>query len=405
MDIPIIRTVALATLLLVLLHYSSSGQPVTTSNKDSTSNTQKDIVDILQKGFKTHLRKDSTSIKGKGPFISVMPVVGYSLQSGLTVAIVSNTSFYTDNSKKRFSNLLVNGYYSQYHQYWFTANSNIFFEKLKIHLLGDSRYYNFPTQTYGLGTSSTLANQLDIKYSYLRISQSVFREIKSNLFVGVGYNLDYHWNIALDTISGKALTEFERLQTSSQSISSGVSLNILFDSRRNSVNPDGGTFANLQYRSNLTFLGSDSNWQTLLVDLRDYIKLPASSRNVLTFWNYNNLTLNGTPPYLDMPSVGWDAYSNSGRGYVPGRYTGRNFSYIESEYRFVLSGNGLLGGVIFANAETVFHRWANLHAIIPGGGLGIRIKINKYSNTNLAIDYGFGVGGSHGLFFNLGEVF
>ena len=31
--------------------------------------------------------------------------------------------------------------------------------------------------------------------------------------------------------------------------------------------------------------------------------------------------------------------------------------------------------------------------------------MNKFSNTNLAIDYGFGVNGSHGLFFNLGEVF
>ena len=36
---------------------------------------------------------------------------------------------------------------------------------------------------------------------------------------------------------------------------------------------------------------------------------------------------------------------------------------------------------------------------------GIRIKLNKYSRTNIAIDYGFGLGGSQGLFVNLGEVF
>ena len=79
--------------------------------------------------------------------------------------------------------------------------------------------------------------------------------------------------------------------------------------------------------------------------------------------------------------------------------------YIESEYRFALTRNGLIGGGIFGNAENIYQRWSDRHTIIPGGGLGIRIKMNKYSNTNLAIDYGFGVGGSHGFFFNLGEVF
>jgi hemolysin activation/secretion protein len=127
---------------------------------------------------------------------------------------------------------------------------------------------------------------------------------------------------------------------------------------------------------------------------------------VLGFWSYNNLTLAGTPPYLDMPSIGWDDYSNTGRGYVPGRYTGKNLFYLESEYRFGLTRNGLLGGVVFGNAESILKSTTSkLNAVIPGGGFGLRIKVNKHSNTNVAIDYGFGIGGSHGFFFNLGEVF
>ena len=38
-------------------------------------------------------------------------------------------------------------------------------------------------------------------------------------------------------------------------------------------------------------------------------------------------------------------------------------------------------------------------------GVGLRIKFNKFSNTNLCIDYGVGANGSHGFFGNLGEVF
>jgi hypothetical protein len=46
-----------------------------------------------------------------------------------------------------------------------------------------------------------------------------------------------------------------------------------------------------------------------------------------------------------------------------------------------------------------------LNNFLPGYGAGIRIKLSKHSNTNVAIDYGIGQGGSRGIFMNLGEVF
>jgi hypothetical protein len=42
---------------------------------------------------------------------------------------------------------------------------------------------------------------------------------------------------------------------------------------------------------------------------------------------------------------------------------------------------------------------------VPAGGIGLRIKVNKKSATNLAIDYGIGINGSRGFFVNLGESF
>ena len=405
MKLSLYVTLTCAVICLLSFNYIASAQSETQSQNENVLSKTKDIVDMLQGGFKTHLRKDSVLSKGNGPFISIMPIIGYAMQSGLTGGIVTNTSFYTDEHRARYSNLLINGYTSQYHQFWVTANNSIFFEKQKIHLLGDIRYYNFPTQTFGLGTNTTLNDALDIKYSYLRISQIVYRELAPNIFAGAGFNIDYHWNITPDTIPGKALSDLHEFQKGSRSFSSGISFNLLYDNRRNSVNPKEGYYANIQFRPNLTLLGSDTNWQSLLIDLRHYIKFPASSHNVLAFWNYNNFTLNGTPPYLDKPSIGWDSFSNTGRGYVPGRYTGNNIIYLESEYRFGISRNGLLGGVVFGHAENIVQNWSEKHSIIPGAGFGLRIKMNKYSNTNLAIDYGFGVNGSHGFFFNLGEVF
>ena len=375
-------------------------------SKDSTANKQKDIVDLFRITSKHLSLIDSTKHKGNGPFFSCMPAIGYTMISGLTATFVASTSFTTDTLQKRFSSILLNSNYSQYNQYWFILNSNIFYEKLKLHLVGDDRYYKFPSHTYGFGIHNKPSDALDIDYSYLRLYQVLYREITSNVFVGLGYNLDLHWNITTDSIHTKTLKEFKEFSPTTHSISSGISCNVLYDTRKNPENPQGGSYAHFQYRPNFKALASDQNWQTILFDLRYYIPFPSSSRNVLCFWNYSKSIIAGTAPYLDMPSIGWDDYSNTGRGYVPGRFTGRNLIYFETEYRMVLTRNGLFGAVVFGNAQTVFKEITRRKGTyVPGGGFGLRIKVNKHSNTNIAIDYGFGIDGSRGLIFNLGEVF
>jgi len=41
----------------------------------------------------------------------------------------------------------------------------------------------------------------------------------------------------------------------------------------------------------------------------------------------------------------------------------------------------------------------------PGVGLGLRIKLNKRSTTNITLDYAVGVEGAKGLFLGTGEAF
>jgi hypothetical protein len=66
----------------------------------------------------------------------------------------------------------------------------------------------------------------------------------------------------------------------------------------------------------------------------------------------------------------------------------------------------LLGGVVFANAQGFSKEtYLKLNDINPAWGAGLRIKLNKFSGTNLCIDYGVGLNGSRGFFVNLNEVF
>jgi hypothetical protein len=68
--------------------------------------------------------------------------------------------------------------------------------------------------------------------------------------------------------------------------------------------------------------------------------------------------------------------------------------YGEIEYRFPISPcGGVLGGVLFANATTATNEVTELklfQSIQPAAGFGLRVKVDKTSRTNLAVDFGFG---------------
>ncbi|MGH2645089.1 MAG: BamA/TamA family outer membrane protein, partial [Chitinophagaceae bacterium] len=353
------------------------------------------------------IRTDTAGNNSKKLHISAVPAAGYTMLTGLAGIIAANGAFSIGgSSQSNVSNVLTSITYSQYRQIIFPIQSNIWTKNNKYNIFTDWRYLSYPSYTYGLGGRSKLKNIDSLDYSYVRFYQTVSRYIAPNLYLGIGYDYDYLWNIVeIDPPEGKK-TSFERYGYTPTEVASGITLNLLYDNRKNSINPDQGYYAHAVYRSNLTFLGSSNDWSSLQIDLRHYIKFPASTNNVLAFWNFDWLTLGGKPPYLLLPATGWDTYNNTGRGYVQGRFRGKDMIYLESEYRFAITRNGLLGGVVFANAESFARRIYNEGNVIdPGAGLGIRLKLNKFSKTNLALDYGFGTEGSRGFAVNLGEVF
>ncbi len=373
------------------------------------ANNQVDLVDVgrsLMRGRKL-TRKDTVQLKGGKLHISALPVAGYTLQTGFAGVLSSNFAFYTsEQSGANMSNVLTSITYSQYKQVIFPIQGNIWTRGNKYNIQTDWRYLVYPSLTYGLGGNTSTDSGYNIDYGYVRLHQAILRTVARDLYVGIGYDFDYFWNIRqIDPPAGK--TDFQRYGLTKTEQASGVSAHFLFDNRRNPINPVQGTYLNLTYRPNFTFLGSDDNWQSLLLDAREYVRLPGSTHNVFAFWSYDWLTVgNGNPPYLLLPSTGWDAYTNTGRGYIQGRYRSKNMLYLESEYRFGITANGLLGGVVFANAQSFTEPSSGQFAYInPGYGAGIRVSLNKFSRTNLCVDYGWGTHGSGGFFVNLGEVF
>lgn len=373
-------------------------------------NDQLDLVDLGRSFLKGHDTKRVDTVKHKvGKLhISALPVAGYTLQTGFAGVLSSNFAFYTsEHSQANLSSVLTSITYSQYQQIIFPIQADIWTRGNKYNIITDWRYLRYPSLTYGLGGNTSADSGYNIDYGYLRLHQAILRNLAKDMYLGLGYDLDYFWNIReVDPPQGK-VTDFERYGLTKTVVASGISLHFLYDSRRNAINPEKGDYLSVNYRPNFTFLGSDNNWSSLVVDARKFIPVSITNHDVLAIWTYDWFTLgDGHPPYLLLPSTGWDPYSNTARGYIQGRYRSLNMLYLESEYRFGITPNGLIGGVLFANAQSFTEPGSERYEYIqPGYGLGVRISLNKFSRTNLCVDYGWGTHGSQGFFVNLGEVF
>jgi hypothetical protein len=128
--------------------------------------------------------------------------------------------------------------------------------------------------------------------------------------------------------------------------------------------------------------------------------------NLLALRTYYWTVLTGDVPYLHLPATNWAPSSGiASRGFQSGRYRSNAMMYGEAEHRYQLGANGLLGLVTFMNVSSAseygtqqFKYWK------VGAGVGVRAKLNKYSNANLALDFGFSEN-YWSVWINVGEMF
>lgn len=383
----------------------SHADTISTMHVDSAIFYERDIKDVYRKLFHTQQPKMEVDSITSQPVVSVIPALGYTLQSRLALILSGNIAFRVD-PLSRISTITASTAYTQNEQFTLPVESNIWTNNNKYNFVGDYRFYKYPQSTYGLGSDSFIGDEDPMSYNFLRLNEVVMRHVSGDFYAGAGYGFDYHWNISHTGPINGAVSDYTLYGTAETTVSSGISLNALFDSRDNSINPSDGFYASAQYRDNYRFLGSSSNWKSLIIDLRKYYTFPGNSGNTLSFWSYDWLVLNGKPPYLDLPANSWDPYTSTGRGYIQGRFRGAQMVYLESEYRYKVTKDGLLGGVFFVNAESFSAApGTRLQHVQPGFGPGMRIKLSKISKTNIAVDYGFGTQGSRGVFVNVGELF
>jgi len=396
-------------------------------SSDTTLCPTKDLGDLI--------RKNKPGKKEKPPknyFIFATPVIGSSPATGFILGLAGQITFKGPEADDKYSIINANAQYTTKNQMLFQVKDNLLLAHNKLFATGDFRIFIYSQPTYGLGTDILnkeknggiiLGNESvepdsiaqEMKYNYYKIYQSAAYNFSGIFYLGGGIAIDIYNHIkdeelnlaAGDTTFHYSYSVLHGFDTSKYTVM-GLSGNAIIDTRDNQINATKGLFVNLSFTVNPALSSAQKSNSRIFGEIR-YFKsfIVLQRKTTLAFWGLGTFVTGGTSPYLTLPALGWDQRSRSGRGYAQGTFRGQSLAYGEVEYRFPITCNQVLGGVLFVNATTASDRDRDLHLfryIQPAFGFGLRINLDKASRTNLVLDYGIGKKSS-GFYLNAGETF
>ncbi len=392
---------------------------------------ERDITDVIR----VALNKPPKVKAENAGSLMLLPIIGSNPATGFMFGIGGQYAFKIQEHSK-YSLISGSIQYTTLNQFIFMLKNSIFTNNNRIFLSGDWRFLIFSQSTYGLGTTAPDGGILDyqfglsgiettadsltqpMKFNFARIHQSVMFELKNSFYLGLNYHFDSYFDIVDEKLSlgspdtlitshyaYNTIYDFNTREYSNSSI--GVCF--VIDKRDNMIQPYKGYFLSVNWQGGFEFLGNDRKSNLYQFEWRSYHGLSKRKpSHLIAFWLMGDFSQEGTLPYMILPATAYDQRGRASRGYTQGRFRGPSLVYGEVEYRFPLSKcNGLLGGVVFANATTASNPGLPLklfESIKPSYGFGLRVKLEKKSRTNLAVDLGFGQK-SIGFYLAVSEAF
>ncbi|MES2278974.1 MAG: BamA/TamA family outer membrane protein [Bacteroidota bacterium] len=414
-----------SVLIVFIIFVSLTGKAFASADTIRRADLERetDVGDIRARMFHQQTKLDTAIFKFRKLFI---PSFSYNPSAGFELGLsVSALKFLGHPDSTTISTGEVEVSASTKGLAAITYKHNVYLPKNKWSLQGNWQVARTLALDYGVGTGrrseySVLSNApaddiYQLKYTSFKFRETAYKKIEGNFYGGIGLILNAYTGIDEERRDNTNAYHYQYSAGNNfplwHYLYNAFTLNLQYDSRDHPNRPYKGIYANLGFKAADEILGSSQNATQLITEFRKYWSLSANNpQHVLAFWHWGSYLLSGKIPYLELPGTSGDNDGRSGRAYTVGRFKGFSFFYSETEYRFPISANKLLSGVAFVNAQTgsntsgilpvkLFRQWE------PGGGIGLRILYNKYSRSNICVDYGVGKYGSSGFFINLNETF
>jgi outer membrane protein assembly factor BamA len=392
--------------------------PRTPTQAATPADDQRDVVDLFRQWRKKDAGKSPEAVakeRATGTAFIIVPIVAAKPSSGVSFGLGGTIERPLGSPADTFvSSVLTGASITTKQQYTVFVKPEIYGSGNRWLLAGDNHFKLGGQTTYGLGSDTGAEAGVDTTYRSTRFVDTYLREPVDHLLVGAGLSYQRFSDVKADGEGSLAGTPYEQYSLEkgfdpARQTAAGLLASVRFDSRDTRSDPFRGWFTEARYTANIAgFLGGDSTWQRLYVDVRHYVPIEKARRQVIALWAYGDFVTHGNAPYLSLPATGTDPLERSGRGYAEGRFRGEQLVYGEAEYRLTLRRDGLLGMVAFLNATTVGSTFAGqslFDSVAIGGGVGFRARLQKRSRTNFCIDIGFGREGSHGFYMGIAEAF
>jgi len=424
------------SVFLCFFSFVSSAQSTADVNPSSVDSSQlplpldkqKDFSDVFNSIFHI-IPKEEVADVAK-PSFALLPVIGYNPSFGFVLGAKVNIGKQLgDPANTAYSIYSLNAFASSKGIVTGQVRHNVFTPQNKWNLQGNWQLSRFGLVDYGLGVehiegkkgifdigefpTTNPDSAFPMQYKYIRLNEKAFKNVAPDLYAGLGVSFDIY-----AAINDLKLDSMPHTPHQDYSISKGINpdhysanglqLCFQYNTRDHPLRAYEGIYAEITFRLNQKWMGSTTNSSQFQYDLRKYWSLSKKNpEHVIAIWLWGSYRLGGTIPYLELPNTASDVYNRVGEAYPLGRFRGPSYAFAETDYRFPITRNKFISGVVFVNFQSasdggetkLYEAWA------LGEGFGLRILFDKKSRTTLCVDFAKGNYGSSGIYSGLGEIF
>jgi outer membrane protein assembly factor BamA len=289
-------------------------------------------------------------------------------------------------------------------------NSTYYSNSNKVIINATGQWFNFPLLFYGVGNNTQASDEEIYTTQTLEVEVSMLKSIMPNFYVGLGY--DYFQSDVVKFETGGQLEQDGLIPGNTGSVTSGLNINLRFDSRDNNLCAASGFYADLKIANYEPSFGSEFDFTRLDLDLRKYF-LPFGKHVLAAQLVMANIW--GDPSFETMALLGGKMIM---RGHYEGRFRDNSLYAAQVEYRLPIGRSdwidtrekvpfkerwGLVGFVGAGDVAASFGD-VDLSKIKTSFGVGVRYLVLPKERINVRVDFGFGTQ-YPGFYFNIREAF
>ena len=333
-----------------------------------------------------------------------LPVLNSAPETGIEFGGSILYSFYTDTIHRdtHVSNAFAFATITTKGQNRFGLSTSRWLSQNLYHYSASLGYINFPSDFYGIGNATHLADAERIGEKRVKLNFGAEKLVTKDIYVGFVVGALTYRSSSEET---NGIFETDPLiQNREGGDNLFIGPSFIFDSRDNNTYTNTGFQLLSSYAFYKGIFGNNGyDGGLFAIEMMQYNRL---SKKLNLAFDVDDTNLIGTQePFYLLPALGSDELM---RGYYNGRYRDKNYVACQAELRYRITQR--VGLNFFGGTGTVFHDVFTFNELKPNYGGGLRYFFDVEKGLDVRMDYAFGEQRpgeprQSGFYIGLGEAF